>query len=59
MQPHLVEIIPSDSSGSVTRGLWQASELSAMQTTKLITKGFWFDLWLHSANNLYNTQKID
>lgn len=55
LQPRYIWIILNDSSGSVTQGLWQVSELSTMQITKLITKGFWFALCLHSAsvpNNL-------
>lgn len=50
MQPHYTGVIPGDSSGSITQGLWQVSEFSTRQITKLITKELWFALQLCSSS---------
>lgn len=59
MQPHYIQDIPSDPSGSTTQTLWQISELSTIKTTKLINQSFWFAFCLFSDHLLiFNSQKI-
>lgn len=54
VQPHRLWIIPNDSSGSVTQGLCEVSELSTVQITQLTTKGLWFVLCLQLATLFIN-----
>lgn len=59
MQPHYIQIIPNDPSGSTTQVLWQVSELSTIKTTRLINKGFRFAFCLLSDNLwIFNSQKM-